>query len=177
MELVMETADRKPLVDFLAKLKEVITAEAKGELMLRGTILDEPTCLEMARGKTGPLLAFVAGACEPNDQALSAALGESGYLIGTAYQLADDLLDCVGDENSVGKTLGTDQQRGKFTLARNQEDTLLSEVQRLCESAVGGLAQWPEAQRAIERYLHEDIQPLFQKVLNKGIIAREDSLT
>ena len=145
--------------------------------MLRGTILDEPTCLEMARGKTGPLFAFVPAACEPNDQALSAALAESGYLIGTAYQLADDLLDRIGDEDSVGKTLGTDQQRGKFTLAKDQEDTLQSQVQRLCESAVNGLSQWPKAQQAVERYLHEDIQPIFQQLLNLDMIAREDSLT
>ncbi len=177
MELVMETDGGKSLIDFLAKLKEVITAEAQGELMLRGTILDEPTCLEMARGKTGPLFAFVASACETNDQALSNALSESGYLIGTAYQLSDDLLDCIGDEDSVGKTLGTDQQRGKFTLARDQADTLLRQVQLLCESAVGGLAQWPEARRSVERYLYKDIQPLFQKVLNQDILVQEDSLT
>ena len=177
IELVMETDGGRYLTEFLAKLKEVITAEAKGELMLRGTILDEPTCLELARGKTGPLFAFVSGVCAPGDRALETALAEAGYLIGTAYQLADDLLDRIGNEDLAGKTLGTDQRRGKFTLAGDEQDVLHSEVHRLCELAVCKLAGWDPAEDAIRRYLVEDIQPLFQQLLNQDLIAWEDSLT
>ncbi|MBL7218585.1 MAG: polyprenyl synthetase family protein [Phycisphaerae bacterium] len=177
IELVMGTDGGRYLTKFLAKLKEVITAEAKGELMLRGTILDESTCLELARGKTGPLFAFVAGVCGREDRDLEMALEEAGYLIGTAYQLADDLLDRIGDENIAGKTLGTDQRRGKFTLAREERDVLHSKVHRLCESAVHQLAGWAQAEDAISRYLVEDIQPLFQQLLNQDLIVWEDSLT
>ena len=42
-----------------------------------------------------------------------------GYRIGTAYQIADDLLDAVGDERVAAKTLGTDMRRRKFTLAHD----------------------------------------------------------
>ena len=180
IELVMDTDGGRCLTEFLAKLKEVITAEAKAELMLRGTILDEPTCLDLARGKTGPLFAFVAGICGREDRDLAAALEETGYLIGTAYQLADDLLDRIGDEDRAGKTLGTDQRRGKFTLARDgrdAQDVLHREVHRLCESAVHRLAGRAQAEDAIRRYLVEDIQPLFQQLLNQDLIAWEDSLT
>jgi len=180
IELVMETDGGRCLTGFLAKLKEVITAETKGELMLRGTILDEPTCLDLARGKTGPLFAFVAGICARDDRDLEATLEEAGYLIGTAYQLADDLLDRIGDEDLAGKTLGTDQSRGKFTLARDNKDeqeVLHSKIHHLCESAVRKLAGWARAEDAIRRYLVEDIQPLFQQVLNQDLIAWEDSLT
>ena len=177
IELVVATDGGRCLTEFLTKLKEVITAEAKGELMLRGMILDEPTCLDLARGKTGPLFAFVAGLCGREDRNLAAALGEAGYLIGTAYQLADDLLDRIGDEGRAGKTLGTDQRRGKFTLAhddQNAHDVLHREVHRLCESAVCGLAGWDQAEDAIRRYLVEDIQPLFQQLLNQDLIAWEN---
>jgi hypothetical protein len=180
LELVMHTDGGRHLTEFLARLKEVITAEAKGELMLRGTILDEPTCLDLARGKTGPLFAFVAAVCGQNDEALATALGESGYMIGTAYQLADDLLDRIGNETHAGKTLGTDQRRGKFTLAgegKDEQDVLHSEVHRLCESAVRQLAGWPQAEQAVGRYLAEDIRPLFQQLFDQNLIAREDSLT
>ena len=153
------------------------TAEAKGELMLRGTILDEPTCLDMARGKTGPLFAFVAGVCGRKDRDLADALEESGYLIGTAYQLADDLLDCIGNEDIAGKTLGTDQRRGKFTLADDDRDVLYRQIHTLFESAVRQLAEWTHAEDAIRRYLVEDIQPLFQQLFNQDLIAWEDSLT
>lgn len=174
MELVIETDSGKNLTAFLARLKEVITAEAKAEL-LRGEVLDEATCMEMARGKTGPLFAFVAGVCGRDDPALTAALTESGYLIGTAYQLADDLLDCIGDEDSAGKTLGTDQQRGKFTLAGDERDKLPGEVNRLCESAKRILSGYPQAENAVANYLAEDIQPVFRQLLDQDIIARQDS--
>jgi len=39
-----------------------------------------------------------------------------GMKFGTAYQIYDDCLDLVGDEDEVGKTLGTDFEKGKFTL-------------------------------------------------------------
>jgi len=179
LELVMETDDGKRLTDFLARLKEVIAAEARGELTLRGEVLDKTTCLEMARGKTGPLFAFVAAVCSSDDPAMSAALSEAGYLIGTAYQLADDLLDRVGDEDSAGKTLGTDQARGKYTLAggdKDAQDELNREIHSLCESAIASLEQWDKAQDAVRRYLSEDIQPLLQRLLKQDLIASADSL-
>jgi len=39
-----------------------------------------------------------------------------GDNLGTAYQIYDDCLDLVGDEGTIGKTLGTDLAKGKFTL-------------------------------------------------------------
>lgn len=58
---------------------------------------------------------------------LGARLGgfEEGYVeavacfgrnLGIAYQIYDDLLDILGNENAVGKTLGTDFVNGKYTL-------------------------------------------------------------
>src|SRR5262249_62094676 len=35
---------------------------------------------------------------------------------GLAFQIADDLLDLVGDESTAGKTLGTDLAQQKLTL-------------------------------------------------------------
>lgn len=39
-----------------------------------------------------------------------------GRLLGQAFQIADDVLDIVGFESEVGKTLGTDIDQGKLTL-------------------------------------------------------------
>lgn len=44
------------------------------------------------------------------------ALHNYGMKLGTAYQIYDDCLDLVGDEKTVGKTLGTDLAKGKLTL-------------------------------------------------------------
>lgn len=44
------------------------------------------------------------------------ALRVFGLKLGVAYQVYDDCLDLAGNEEEAGKTLGTDIQKGKFTL-------------------------------------------------------------
>ncbi len=44
------------------------------------------------------------------------ALKQFGTKLGTAYQVYDDCLDLVGDEEEIGKTLGSDLRKGKLTL-------------------------------------------------------------
>lgn len=42
--------------------------------------------------------------------------GEFGRRLGLSYQIYDDLVDLVGSERAIGKTLGTDFRSGKSTL-------------------------------------------------------------
>lgn len=44
------------------------------------------------------------------------AAGLFGRHLGIAYQVFDDLVDLYADESMIGKTLGTDLEKGKFTL-------------------------------------------------------------
>lgn len=44
------------------------------------------------------------------------AAGKFSRHLGVAYQIFDDLADYLGDEDKIGKTLGTDLASGKFTL-------------------------------------------------------------
>jgi octaprenyl-diphosphate synthase len=46
----------------------------------------------------------------------SEAAGLFGRHVGIAYQIFDDLVDLYADESKIGKTLGTDLSKGKFTL-------------------------------------------------------------
>jgi octaprenyl-diphosphate synthase len=46
----------------------------------------------------------------------SEAAGLFGRHVGIAYQIFDDLVDLYADESMIGKTLGTDLSKGKFTL-------------------------------------------------------------
>lgn len=48
--------------------------------------------------------------------AFSEAAGFFGRHVGIAYQIFDDLVDLYADESMIGKTLGTDLEKGKFTL-------------------------------------------------------------
>ncbi len=62
---------------------------------------------------TGSLLAGVDLA--QGDVSLRARLTEFGAVIGLAFQVADDILDEVGEEESLGKDIGSDRELGKLT--------------------------------------------------------------
>ncbi|MET7640215.1 polyprenyl synthetase family protein [Streptomyces sp. NPDC005438] len=75
--------------------------------------------LQVLAGKTGSLVAVachlgarMAGA----DEEATAVLTEYGERIGTAFQLADDVLDIASDSEDSGKTPGTDLREGVPTL-------------------------------------------------------------
>ena len=174
--LVASTGQSRHVQTFAARVREVCEAEAEQELLL-GRQLDEATYLRLARGMTGPLFAFPAYVSGGDDARLSAALDEAGYRIGTAYQVADDLLDVAGSEASAGKTLGTDASRRKFTLANSApdgRDVARRRVVELCASALDALAPWPETQRALSDFYAADLQPVFDRCIEGlDISARE----
>ncbi len=75
--------------------------------------------LEVVAGKTGSLIATSAryGALFSGaDPAVVSALTEYGELVGTAFQLSDDILDIASETEESGKTPGTDLKEGVPTL-------------------------------------------------------------
>lgn len=86
----------------------------------RGNLsLTEADYFAIVEGKTaalteccGRLGALHAGASED----VAAKLAVFGRNLGLAFQIADDLLDLVGNEDAAGKTLGTDLEQQKLTL-------------------------------------------------------------
>lgn len=86
----------------------------------RGNLqLTEEEYLSIINGKTAELCAVAcrlgarfAGACEETVKRTD----QFGRLLGQAFQIADDVLDLVGFEANVGKTLGTDLFQQKMTL-------------------------------------------------------------
>jgi len=86
----------------------------------RGNLdLTEATYYDVIDGKTAELLAcccqlgaLYSGASADAVQALT----RYGRFVGMAFQIADDLLDLVGEEQATGKSLGTDVEQQKMTL-------------------------------------------------------------
>lgn len=104
-------------------LAESACKVCEGELqqgLERGNLdLDEAAYFRIIDGKTAELLAacckssaVLAGA--PSNLALQ--LESFGRKVGMAFQVADDILDLIGDEERTGKSLGTDLSQGKLTL-------------------------------------------------------------
>ena len=167
IDILQNTAGGSYVSPFISKVKEVCKAEIEQEILLRGKQLDEPTCINIARRKTGPLFAFIGFVSGGSDSVLSSALEEAGYHIGTAYQLADDLLDIVGDESLSGKTLGSDIERGKFTIPQfsvTQCEVIYENISELCLSALNCLNEWPQFQKRLEKFFENDLQPYFDKI-------------
>jgi octaprenyl-diphosphate synthase len=165
MDLILGTERGRYMGLFVAKIREVCAVEVEQELLLRGQSSDEDTCLRIARGKTGPLFALVGKACGGDEEQLAAALEESGYRIGAAYQLADDLLDQSGANSCAGKTLGTDRKRHKFTLAQLPQEgqsTIRNHIRSLCGCVLDSLDPWPSIRGAVGDFLLIDLHPTFE---------------
>ena len=81
--------------------------------------LDERTYFEIIRRKTASLcgtccrLAAIINLADDQTAEAQYAYGEQ---LGLAFQIVDDLLDLTGDQQTVGKTLGRDLEKGKLTL-------------------------------------------------------------
>jgi octaprenyl-diphosphate synthase len=86
----------------------------------RGNLdLSEDDYLDIVDGKTAELTACCCrlGALYSGTSALVVeGLARYGRWLGIAFQIADDLLDLVGDERTTGKSLGTDVDQQKLTL-------------------------------------------------------------
>lgn len=86
----------------------------------RGNLdLDEATYFDIIDGKTAELCAVAAELGAEYTDASSetvAACETYGRRLGVAFQIADDLLDLVGESRETGKTLGTDLEKQKLTL-------------------------------------------------------------
>ena len=105
------------------RVGEITSAVCEGEmlqLVRRGqSDLDEQTYYTIVERKTAALIAV---ACELGakhagaDEAVSKRMYDFGRDLGVAFQIQDDLLDLVGEEHVVGKTLGKDIEMGKVTL-------------------------------------------------------------
>lgn len=95
--------------------------------------LDEDTYFDIIRGKTAELCRVaceLGGEYSGADADAVAALGRYGNAVGIAFQIADDYLDLWGDDDTVGKTLGTDVEQGKITLPLIRMMATASEADR-----------------------------------------------
>src|SRR6185437_2646079 len=90
------------------------------QVLQRGNLdLSEDDYFDVIDGKTAELTAccchlgaLYAEAGPP----VVEALARYGRYVGQAFQIADDLLDLVGEERETGKSLGTDVEQQKLTL-------------------------------------------------------------
>jgi len=127
------------ILDILTRLTRKMT---EGELIQLTTLgksdISETEYFDILERKTAYLFsacceigAILAGA--PNDWQI--ALKNFGMNLGTAFQLADDLLDFTAEEEVLGKAAGADLLEGKLTLPLillvKKEPTVKSDLEKI----------------------------------------------
>jgi octaprenyl-diphosphate synthase len=139
------------------RIGQITTRICEGELLQldhrHDSGLDEKTYYEIIERKTASLIgvacelgAMFAGA----DLELQRRLFDFGVKIGVAFQIQDDLLDLLGDERIVGKSLGKDLEKGKLTLPLIHHLSTADETRRARSLALmAGL--WGDEQLACQR--------------------------
>jgi len=81
--------------------------------------LDERTYFDIIERKTAALIGVaceLGAAASGADAVTQRRMYDFGVKLGNAFQIVDDLLDLVGDQRVVGKSLHKDLEKGKMTL-------------------------------------------------------------
>ena len=106
-------------IRFTDAMLEICEGQALDKMFETQTIVSEEDYLEMIGKKTAVLMsiscefgAIVSGA--PEEQIKS--LADLGYNIGMGFQIQDDLLDIIADEEVLGKKVGSDLEMNKKTI-------------------------------------------------------------
>ncbi len=122
------------------------------------TFIDNKTATLMAASmRGGARLARLS-----TDQATS--LGHFGWNLGMAFQIIDDTLDLVGEEDVTGKTLRTDLANGKLTLpliwlrdklSASDRETFLACLREPSDANVQRIVAWVNESGAIKEGLRQ----------------------
>lgn len=108
------------ILDILTRLTRKMTEGELIQLTVIGNAdISEDAYFDILRRKTAYLF---SGCCEigaimagASDETVS-AMREFGMDLGIAFQLADDLLDVTSEDDTIGKSAGSDLLEGKLTL-------------------------------------------------------------
>jgi octaprenyl-diphosphate synthase len=136
----MHLAAQFPTTEICLAVSESTRRVCAGEIiqtLRRGstdfTLADYRRVIDLKTAELFRLSCQLGGQLGGYAPAYAAAAGRFGRHLGIAYQIYDDLVDYFGEEQRIGKTLGTDLMSGKLTLP------LLALLERLSAGERAGL--------------------------------------
>ncbi len=123
-----------------------------------GKLIDEDMLLYVYENKTSALIeasmmsgAILAGASQKEVWTVC----EAASRIGMAFQIVDDILDIVGEEGTLGKTIHSDEKNNKTTyVVLHGLDESREQVEKLTEEAVSLLKELDVDTTFLEEYVN-----------------------
>lgn len=118
-EKLSEESDRAPMQKLSRSTRLVCEGEILQIAYRRQWSLTREEYLDLIEKKTAVLfeaaseLGAIAAGATPEQVTQAGAFGRN---LGMAFQIVDDLLDLVGMESTIGKSLGSDLRNGELTL-------------------------------------------------------------
>jgi geranylgeranyl pyrophosphate synthase len=117
-KLAAET-DHLPLMKLFSETLAVIVNGELTQMFTSRGLINRENYYKRIYAKTASLFEMTSRAAamvSPANEATLEAMRVFGYEIGMAFQIVDDILDFTGDQNAVGKPLGSDLLNGLVTL-------------------------------------------------------------
>jgi len=172
LNLAFETLSGSQLSDAKVRAMFSLIGQAAGsrgmcggqqaDLEAEGKPTDLETLERIHRLKTGALLTAavacggVAGGADPEQ---AEALERYGRAAGLAFQVSDDILDVVGDPETLGKTPGKDAAQEKTTypsvVGLEESRSILRRLAGEAVAALNGFGPEAAALRALAEYIAE----------------------
>jgi len=164
----LHIASQFPTTDVCRMVSESTRKVCSGEITqtlrrrdLNVTLDEYRRIIDLKTAELFRVSCFLGASLGGYDAAFSQAADRFGRHLGIAYQIYDDLVDFLGEEHQIGKTLGTDLATGKLTLPlmlmleKVLTDERASIVQALREGGSPGLTA--SKQRMAELGIAHDV--------------------
>ncbi len=117
---MMVKADNMQVMSILSDATNKISEGEVQQLLNVGNLdLTESDYYQIIANKTAKLFEAacqLAAVVAEQDKKTQTAMAEFGMLLGTAFQIADDVLDYTASDDTLGKNLGDDFSEGKLTM-------------------------------------------------------------
>ena len=117
-KLAAET-DHLPLMKLFSDTLAIIVNGELTQMFTSRGLVNRENYYRRIYAKTASLFEMTSRAAamvSPVDEDSIESMRDFGYQIGMAFQIVDDILDFTGDQNAVGKPLGSDLLNGLVTL-------------------------------------------------------------
>ena len=155
---MMVSLDSMRIMEVLAHTTNTISEGEVQQLLNMGNPeVDQQRYMQVIENKTAKLFEAacrLAAIISDQPEAIENALALYGNRLGSAFQIADDVLDYTGDAVTMGKNAGDDLAEGKPTLPLILAREKCSEIEReLLDEAIrnGGVADLSPVLKIIEK--------------------------